>query len=180
MSDINRINGKQLDDISAYNGATVDSAGSDMSDIDGYGLHFESTVTIKFDGSTVDIDNTASRHNAYQGVTISDWQSGDELTINVSHTATFTNNIDSIDIHYSIDSTTSWTQIHNYTSGGSDTDSITDVDYGETLRIRIDIQASGEDAEGDATVTLTGGSFTKGTGTVTAVSPTEFSLSLAP
>lgn len=176
MASINRINGIVLDDISHFNGMALSS----ISKIDGYDLHYKSTVTVAFDGSTIDIENDDDRNNGYQGVTISGWQSGDELTITVSHTATFTNNIDSIDIYYSIDSTSVWTQIHNYNDSGSDSDSIPDVDYGETLRIRIDIQASGEDPEGSCTVTLTGGSFTKGVGSITATAPTEYTASISP
>lgn len=172
MADLSHINGKAAADISHYNGKAL----GDITHIDGLAVVSGNTVTIKFESSTNWLEQSTSNMDGYREVIISGMQSGDTITINFSHGANFFNYIDSAAVYYAINQTTTWTYLDSYGDSGLGSSSIPGVDYGDTVYIRLRIEATGMGASGDIFALLTGGSFTSGSGTVTDVSPNTFSV----
>jgi len=113
--------------------------------------------------------NYAYEKDWYDSLTITGRQSGQIATLTLN--ATFNENNPSVlaQVYYSKNSTTSWTSLGSWSSYFSGSLSITNVDYNDVIRIRMAIIAIGAPgSNGDINTTLTGGTMTSGTGSVTA------------
>lgn len=162
MANLSHINGKAIAGISHWNG----KAKASISMINGLDLTTPSTIVIDFEGNPT--GTTAVR---YDEIVISGMQSGDQIDISINIVANlFVTGFASVSVYYSRNSTSSWNLLQSWSSEGNYNvnDSVLNVSEGDTMRIRIACSAGGLDDFAGCTVTLTGGSFDSGSGTITA------------
>lgn len=136
-----------------------------------------SSITVKY-ASEGTITSSSTVIDKYYTLTISGMQSGDAITLTTS-TAYGTDYDVSITMYYSLNNGSSWTTIRSecrHCSSSGEVDSLTGITYANRTQVRVRIKfdwggAPGDGYEANATMTLTGGSFVSGTGTITRVSP---------
>ena len=170
MANISTINTKTPVQIASINSRL--KAG--IASVNGVLLVSSSTITAKFNNSPYILDSNEFRLNQYDQVVFTGRQAGDILTLNISCYGYPESNIDGIVFYWSKNSETVWTQLANYYAGGSGSFGLTGIDYDDIIRIRCDITGSAFDAFGEGLVVITGGVITTGSGSVSAVSPTNF------
>lgn len=161
-------------------GAMSDTASKTAPDqvSDFYGYTHGSTIVVDFNNTITYTTNTASDKNAYRSLDITGRQSGDIITLTL--TSAFSETAGTVlgYTYYSINSTSSWTLLRSFSSTTSPvSDSIAGVDYNDVVRIRMDVYAV-KTGTGWIQTVLTGGSFTTGSGTITASGTTTWNLSV--
>lgn len=144
---------------------------------DFYGYSAGSTIVFDFSGSITWSVNTDSNKDGYQALVFSGRESGDVITLNVN--SDFIEDTDAVilAVYYSINSTSSWNLILSRSATSNDDVNIPGVDYNDVVRIRVDI-ISIKEGSGDVMLTLTGGSFTAGSGSIAASGSTEWYLNV--
>jgi len=168
MANLSHINGKAIDDISFWNG----KAKSGISNIHGLDLTVTSTITIKFAASTTMITDTDFTKDGYRGIIFTGRQNGDVINVNISHQ--FSNAVYAeAKVYYRINGG-SWVQVHSYSSNGSGTDSIPNIDYNDTVDVRLYVNTTAIGGAGTLSVTLTGGTFVSGGGSISPTTPLSF------
>lgn len=150
-----------------------------MSDF--YNYSAGSTVVVDFSNSTTDVGTqSAIYQHKYQSLVITGRGASDVITLTMN--VDFNEQLGSIvgNVWWSKNSTTSWTLLQNFTSTPPSpiSKSMTLIDNNDVVRVKMEIDGAGKVVEGDITSTLTGGSFTTGSGTITASGTLIFQLSV--
>jgi len=171
MAEIASINGKTLTVIGSFN---VAMTGVDS--INGVDNASGSTIVIDFDGSTTYITNNSTEQDGWRNVVISGMQTGDVITINYTMELTVEGVMPGEAEGYVRENLGSW-QLEASTIGflsSPETHANINTTDNIDLRVRAYVDDLGDFAE--AKVTLTGGSVTTGSGTVTASGTTSFTV----
>ena len=163
--------GISLTEAQSIASSEVGSLPIDMTDF--YELSW-SDVIVDFSDSVTWYTNEDDDKDGRQVTVITGWQLGDELSLDIDVDFTIESGSVYCAIYerwYDPAPMEEWNLIDSYTTTTSDSYTITNVDYGFPTWIRVEINGSGV---GDVVVTLTGGSFTAGAGTVTAQGSTTW------
>ncbi len=145
--------------------AYVGSLPTDMTDF--YGYTAGSTIVVDFSEHFTWAINTPGDKDGYQELTITGRQPGDKIVLNLHLDFVESSGAVVCSVYSSINSSVAWLLKDSFTETGSGDYTIVDVDYNETVRVRVDITAI-KSGSGYITATLTGGTFTTGSGTITA------------
>jgi len=140
-----------------------------------YNFTASSTIVYDYSGSITVVGlNTADDKDLSQTLDFTGIGDTDVITLNVNITAEAAANVSSR-VLYSINNTTVGTTLLLLTTLAADNDvTIPGVQQGDVVRIRINTNATA--GSRTTTVTLTGGTFTTGSGTVTASDTTSWAV----
>ena len=142
--------------------------------LDFYGYSAGSTIIYDYSNSITWAFNTLSHRDGYQSLVFSGRVSGDVITLNLESNFYETGGAVVLDVYYSINSTSSWNLILSRSATDSyDLIYIPGVDYNDVVRVRINLETI-KAGQGNVTISLIGGSFTSGSGTVTASGSTAW------
>ena len=144
-----------------------------------YGYSDGSNIVVDFSNTTTYITNTTADKDGYKSVVMTGRDTGDVFTLNL--TTQFTEELGAIafgSVSYRRNGGL-WSELQAYSAPGSSSESITLIDDNDTIEIRVGINGSLK-GSGTSTLraTLTGGTITTGTGTVTASGLLLFLLSV--
>lgn len=149
---------------------------TNLSTADFYGYSASDSVTLSY-GSVLYQNNTDENKTGYWTVNHTGQDIGNIITVNFN--VSFIESVTSVsaEIWSSINSTSSWTSRGVYSSSTIDSFSVPGVDYNDTLRIKMNIVAV-KSGEGSISCTVTGCSFSFGTGTcsTTGITSRQFSV----
>lgn len=148
----------------------------DIAMSDFYGYSAGSNVVVDFSNSITWAEDFDYAKDGYQSLVLTGRQSGDVITLNVNVDFILDTGSIRCRVWYSINSTTVWTQLFNETTTTNTDVNIPGVDDNDVVRIRVNIFTQSPTSSGDVAVTLTGGTFTSGSGTVTASGSVDWYL----
>jgi len=151
-------------------------------DVSQGGAPSSSTIIVDFSGSTTVIMNSSDEYEAYKAMVMTGRQSGDEITLNFSTTATISSSGPATaTIYSSINSTSSWTLEKTFTVTDSDTFTVTGIDYNDVVRIKVKLIIIDDESDSiDLDVQVTGGSFQSGSGSIRALGTTTWNSIISP
>jgi hypothetical protein len=148
-----------------------------------YGYSAESTIVVSGDKFPTYITNSTNWKDAYKNYPITGRVSGDIITLNLSTSCTYDYGYGSTLVArvYKRENGGSWVQIQSYSGPGTSTETITGVDYNDTIDLRVYVKLTAPYAVANAAchVTVTGGTFTSGTGTISVGSYPSIDLSVS-
>lgn len=170
-----KIGGFTLLEAQAIASGYVGSLPTGMLDFYGFNNDPGSTIVYDFNATITWTTNNSSSRDGYRALDFTGRQSGDIITLNVN--SNFTETTDAVIwvLYYSINSTSSWNNIVSRSATSNDNVNIPGVDYNDVVRLRADLGTIKSGA-GYVTITLTGGTFTSGSGTITASGTTTWYL----
>ena len=143
-----------------------------------YGYSHGSTILVDFYSGTATNYGTQAigGEDSYKSILFSGRESGDIVTVTVK--VQCLTNIGSATVntraHWSKNSTSSWTYL-GHTATAPHIYSLTGIDYNDIIRFRMDTASGSSVGDGrQAIATIIGGSFTTGSGTITALGTTTW------
>jgi len=136
-----------------------------------------STIEVDFEDTPTVSDDTSMLYDGYKSIDMSGRAAGDVFTLTFS--TEFSDEVTATArIYTSKNSTASWDLVQTHASDGTSNETVTLIDNDDIIRIRLVIEGDEIGASGTLNATLTGGTITTGTGTVSTVAPVTWEVGL--